>query len=348
MSSRSGAPGADAPVLIGVNYHYIAREAPAGPRAIFPVTVDALRGQIEALGRGFELVSRDQVLAAVDGGPALPHRACLITFDDGLREQHDLALPVLDELGAPAVFFPSGMPLAEGRALHVHKIHWLRERVSDDELLQELDHEVEGLDDLIEAVRGTAIESYRYDEPPAAIVKHLLNAALDAARSRAVVDSLFDRIHGDESGFCEQLYMPVAQVRELERSRRAVGAHSYGHDPLALLAPADLTTDLERSAAALEAVTGVRPTAISYPYGSKLAVSAAVGRAAAAVGFRAGFTTERALNRSLTEPLLLARLDTNDAPGGRRPLFAIGAEGRLELGDGIAPARSRHFEESAI
>ena len=94
-----------------------------------------------------------------------------------------------------------------------------------------------------------------------------------------------------------------------------------------------LDADLEASAAVLEDEAGERPRALSYPHGTPSTVDARVAARAAAAGFRVGFTMERALNRTLEEPLLLGRLDANDAPGGKHPL------------DEIPPARSRYFSE---
>src|SRR5947208_14231151 len=100
MASSSGIPAYHRRmILLGVGYHYVAAEPPAAPRAIFPVTVDGLAAQLELVGRSFEFVSRDELLAAVDGDASLPERACVVTFDDGLRCQLDLALPVLERLG---------------------------------------------------------------------------------------------------------------------------------------------------------------------------------------------------------------------------------------------------------
>jgi peptidoglycan/xylan/chitin deacetylase (PgdA/CDA1 family) len=104
--------------------------------------------------------------------------------------------------------------------------------------------------------------------------------------------------------------------------------------------------DLERATAVIEDLTGVRPRAMSYPYGTVAAVSAAAGRSAAAAGYVAGFSTERAFNRTLEDPLLLARIDTNDAPGGKSPRFEIDDDGGLVLSERITPARTRYFAES--
>src|SRR5205814_1209504 len=123
-------------ILLAVGYHYVAAEPPRDPRAIFPVTAAGLAVQLELIGRSFEFVSRDELLAAVGGEAVLPERACVVTFDDGLRCQLDLGLPVLERLGVPASFFVAGKPLAERSALYVHKVHALRERVPDEELLR--------------------------------------------------------------------------------------------------------------------------------------------------------------------------------------------------------------------
>ena len=306
-----------------MGYHYVAAEVPAEPRAIFPVSVEALRAQLELLGRSWEFVSRDQLLAAAAGEATLPERGCAVTFDDGLRCQAELALPLLERLGIPAIFFVPGKPLAEGRVLHVHKVHALRERVDDAELL-----ELVGAEDVPEDV---AREHYRYDAPQAARVKYLLNMALPADERDRVVGAAFAEVFPDEAAFAAELYMSRDQIRGLASS---VGAHSYAHEPLALLPPDELDRDLERCTTLLEEITGVRPRAFSYPHGTASTVDVGTARRLAAAGFRVAFTMERALNRSLDEPLLLGRLDANDAPGGRRPL------------DEIPAGRTRYFEEA--
>ena len=279
-------------MLLAVMYHYVAEEAPHAPRAIFPVTTAQLAGQLEALGRAFEFVSRDDLLRAVDAEAALPARACLVTFDDGLRCQAELALPVLDRLGVPGLFFVSGMPLAEERVLDVHKVHRIREALADEEILAVL------------GVNAPSAPTGRhvYDDPLAAGVKELL-----AGRSSEELDALL-AVGGAEVGL--DLYMAAEDVAELER-RGMLGAHGYSHSAV---------EDLARGADVLERVTGSRPRTMSYPYGRPIP---------GAEGFAAAFTTERKLNADLAEPLLLGRLDANDIPGGRRPLLVLVGEPRL-------------------
>lgn len=52
---------------------------------------------------GYVPVSIDEILAARDGGPALPDKAVLLTFDDGFKSVHTHVLPILEAFGFPAV-----------------------------------------------------------------------------------------------------------------------------------------------------------------------------------------------------------------------------------------------------
>jgi len=284
-------------MLLVVTYHYLVEEPPAAPRAIFPATTTLLARQVEELGRSYDFVSRDDLLRALDGEAELPERAALVTFDDGLRCQVELALPVLDRLGVPGLFFVPGMPLAEGRVLDVHKVHRLREAMPDEEILAALGAEPPP------APPGRHV----YDDSLAAGVKELL-----ATRASEEMDALLARA-GEELAL--DLYMSVEDVAELER-RGMLGAHGYSHDG---------RDDFARGADVLEAVAGSRPRTMSYPYGH-----AAPG----AEEFAAAFTTERKVNGTLDEPLLLGRFDTNDLPGGRSPM-PLSSEGRPMQGDGL-------------
>ena len=293
-------------MLLAVGFHYVAERAPDEPRAIFPVTTEALAAQIEELSHEYELVGRDELLAAATGDADLPARACVLTFDDGLRCQFELGLPVLERLGAPAIFFVPGRPLFERQMLEVHKLHALRERLADDELRGRLP------DDLPEVSAEEAQAHYRYDTPEAAALKFLLNIHLAAGRRRELVDSLFATEFPDESAAAAELYMDAEQVAELEREHHAVGAHSYSHQPLATLSNSELEADLERVTGVLEEITGSRPRAFSYPYGTPEAVDPRVAAGVGAAGYRIAFTMRREVNETLEEPLLLGRFDTND------------------------------------
>lgn len=78
-------------------------------QAYLSVRTDHLIGQLAWLREnGYRAVSVDQILAARRGGPALPERAVLLTFDDGYRSFHSRVLPILKAYRWPAVLAPVG------------------------------------------------------------------------------------------------------------------------------------------------------------------------------------------------------------------------------------------------
>lgn len=66
---------------------------------------ETLRKQLGILKNLFELVSLDDWITAVRNKQPLPKRACAITFDDGWHDNHDYALPVLQDEQVPATIF---------------------------------------------------------------------------------------------------------------------------------------------------------------------------------------------------------------------------------------------------
>jgi peptidoglycan/xylan/chitin deacetylase (PgdA/CDA1 family) len=226
---------------------------------------------------------------------------------------------VLRRLGIPALFFINTAPLAEGRVLSVHKVQMLRTQRSSAELLELLRRKARDRKIALGAgVDGTlARAQYPYDTEEAARLKYLLNATLDWRQRDLLVEDCFAEVHGgQEAEISRHLYMDREQVRELARAG-CIGSHSHEHLPLGLLRPETAGEQIRTATRHLEAWTGMRPFALSYPYGSQGACSPAVARLAAADGFDYAFTMERAGNRELGHPLHLARFDCNDVPGGK-------------------------------
>ncbi len=89
------------PVLM---YHQIADRPEAADR--LAVGPDAFAGQLERLAAGgFSTLTAAALAAALDGGPALPARPVVLTFDDGFADFHSRALPLLLRYGFTATVF---------------------------------------------------------------------------------------------------------------------------------------------------------------------------------------------------------------------------------------------------
>ncbi len=334
-------------MLLAVNFHYVQSEGRYRYPGIHPITAQALRCQLEVLGQSFEFVSGHDVLRAVEGIHQLPSQACLLTFDDGLKEQIDYALPILRAMRIPAVFFISTQPLAECRALTVHKTHWLQATLGPDAFLEELKKQAAALGtslDLSQVDEAAAARQYLYDEASTRRLKFLLNHLLPFSAYERLIDAVFLK-HIDERSFCEAWYMSPAQVRMLA-DEQTIGSHGCAHAPLALLSADQCLKELAGSRRLLEKTAHQPVEMISYPYGGPTAVTREVANLAAQSGYRVGITMERSLNQSLIDPLLLARVSTNDAPGGKSPLLEW-KQGAYTVASPLSAYRSRYWDEQA-
>lgn len=331
-------------MLLVVSYHYIGPNRFEFP-GIHPVAPADFRAQVEELARTFEFVSESDLIAALDGQRSLPRRGCLLTFDDGLREQYLEAAPILESFRVPAIFFVPGLPYEKGEALTVHRIHRLRCLTPPDAFLARLTSACRelGLEDRLTAAEQHLSGKYFWDDRETRTAKFLLNTLLNDDEQTALVSLLEGSLQNRNDPYYQSLYMKPDEVRDLAH-RFAVGTHSYAHVALARRPRPDIEREIRRGIAAL-ADLGVTPSSISYPYGYQESVSEEVFTVARECGLRLGFTTERSFNLTLEAPLALARVDTNDVPGGKSPIVIPNAGG-FELRGAMKAGRCSHRRES--
>jgi peptidoglycan/xylan/chitin deacetylase (PgdA/CDA1 family) len=307
--------------LIALNHHYVRPSFDSPFPGIHGVTPEELEAQLRILGSLGEFVSGEEIGEAVRGRHPLPERALVLTFDDGLREQYDHALPILERLGIPALFFVNTAPVAGGTVCAVHKVHLVRASLPPNEFARMLRAESLACGIVLpwDQVGEHGGVHYAYDDPASADLKYLLNFLLAPADRDRLIDRCFAELFGGrEREIARTLYLDPDTIRELGR-RGFLGTHAHDHLPLGLLPPAEACSQIKTSLDFLEQWAGRRPDTLSYPYGSREAAPGWVGAMAADLGIAAGFTMERAANLDLSTPLHLARYACNDLPGGKTP-----------------------------
>jgi peptidoglycan/xylan/chitin deacetylase (PgdA/CDA1 family) len=101
--------------ILGLLYHRLVSDeeyARCPPtEKIFSITEGRFRAQMEYLKReGYHPVTLAAVLDLLERGVALPPKPVCLTFDDGCVSVYTRALPILRELGFPAVLFVTTDP----------------------------------------------------------------------------------------------------------------------------------------------------------------------------------------------------------------------------------------------
>jgi len=79
--------------------------------------VETFRRQLRFLKRHYRSVTLSHLIGAIRGDRELPERAALVTFDDGLKNNFEVAFPILRDLGIPAAIFLTVGAIGTGRPL---------------------------------------------------------------------------------------------------------------------------------------------------------------------------------------------------------------------------------------
>ncbi len=287
-------------------YHRIAPPATVDPWRL-RVAPERFTQHLELLREVGELVPLADLRARLDRGDARRPLIAL-TFDDGYRDDLEVALPILQRHQAPATFFVSAAMVGDRRGyfwdelaqlvLGAHPMAARIECAVGDERLAWRDPAPAGV--AASPAGRAALHHHLYWKlrPLAPAARHLaldgLRAALGLSADDAVADPLLT-----ESELCALAASPLAEV----------GAHGLVHEELPGMAPERLRANLEGSREACARLFGRPPRAFAYPYGLH---DGAARSAAAAAGFEMAFTTHEALCFASTDPHRLPRCTVVD------------------------------------
>jgi peptidoglycan/xylan/chitin deacetylase (PgdA/CDA1 family) len=297
------------------NYHYIRESFSAKHPSIFGVTLDGFKTQLLKLKNTGSFISIEDYMLNQQDILNSKENYLLITFDDGLKEQISNAIPILDELNIPSVFFANSMNYHEKKVSTVHQVHLLRSSVSPNELLKKIEIYYPKIDGLLISEKEKAIACYRFDDAASAILKYILNFSIPFDTANKIVASIFND-YFDSNEVIDSLYMSIDDLKYLG-DRKYLGSHSHSHFPLGKLNKDEILFELEFSKKYLEEVTISKIESISYPYGTSEACTQEVLNIAAKAGYSCGFSTTKGINDSNANKLLLNRFDCNDLVGGK-------------------------------
>ncbi|MBF6619477.1 MAG: glycosyltransferase [Patulibacter sp.] len=243
-------------------YH---RVLPAAEPGRYPgtwsATPEGFAEQIELLATHSDVVP----LSAVPRLHDASGRHVAITFDDGYRDNHQWALPVLRAYDLPAtVFVASG--LVDGTAMPWwDELAWL----------------YGGL-----GAAGTS----RWPELEDAVRDYWAAADRDAAQALiAEVATLSDRPRLTAADVRDE-WMTWAMIREMQEAGVEIGAHTATHPLLAQLDPEAQRDEIAGNADRIAEQTGRRPTALAYPVGTRAAFDEQTKAAARAAGIETAYS----------------------------------------------------------
>ena len=213
-------------------------------------TAAEFEGQIRALSSFFTPLPLGEAVERLRKGTLPAHAAC-VSFDDGYRDNVDVALPLLRRYGVPATFFIATGYLNGGRMWN---------------------------DTVIESIRGCGPSDL--DLTPLGLGIVPLSTTEQRRKAIGQILSGLKHLPGGEreskvagieaiaaTTLPRDLMMRDEDVRALRAAGMEIGAHTATHPILTRLASADARREIDQSREHLNAILGEPVSLFAYPNG---------------------------------------------------------------------------------
>jgi len=253
------------------------------PNAHLTISPRHLENTLQFLRRQkIDIISMDEVAKRIASGQISDNGKpfVAITFDDGYRDNAEIAAPILRQYDAPyTIFVATG--LVDGTA----DLWWdgleaiIRKQ---DRLLVKISGVVEEID-----CSNNKAKSQSY-----ATLLEYLTTELDEEEQRRWIKELATLYKVDLDTLRQNEMMSWEELRRLaEDPLCTIGAHTIHHYALARLNEKQATKEIREGARILEAALGQKPKHFAFPYGYPAAAGKRDFELAAKLGFDSAVTT---------------------------------------------------------
>ncbi|SHL72605.1 Peptidoglycan/xylan/chitin deacetylase, PgdA/CDA1 family [Roseibium suaedae] len=273
------------------------------PNQHLEVTPEFLTSAIERIrSNGYEIVSLDETVDQLKSGYGRKRYAA-ITFDDGYRDNAEIAMPILKKLGVPFTIFVSS-----GLVDRTADLWWIG--------LERIIAKVDELQLATGPASGTGISCRTTQEKEICFEKlcYWLTHEVSEREQREIIRRLCEQYDVDLRAICDELMMTWDELRALsDEPLVSLGAHTDGHFALARLEEDEARRQIFLSVERMRHELGRSPKHFAYPYGNTVAVSPRDGQLAAEAGFASAVTTMPGVLRSASarNPMMLPRVSLN-------------------------------------
>ena len=206
--------------------------------AVFSASAEQLDRELRTLARLTEVIGPDELEDALHAGPG---RRVLITFDDGYRDNYELALPLLRAHGLTATFFLASGFLDERRAAWWDEIAWMVRHATRQQQ---------------QATIAAPIAHYK---------------TLPASQGERFLDELAGELGSGRCppGDADALWMTWDMARELRAAGMSIGGHTVTHPVLAGLPRERQREEIAGCAQRLHEELGEPMRWFAYPVGER-------------------------------------------------------------------------------
>jgi peptidoglycan/xylan/chitin deacetylase (PgdA/CDA1 family) len=284
--------------LVVLIYHRVI-DLPTDPQQL-AVHPDRFRQQLQALKDVFEIRRFEQSWAGLD------RPTVVITFDDGYVDNHEYALPILEELGIPATFFITTGYVGSSRELWWDELERVLYCSSGGTALSRIGPVA--LDRTYDCAKASEREALYHSIHPQLKI-------LDVAERESALADLASAMTGTPEARSSYRVMNVNELVKMAASPMVtLGAHTVSHQPLSSLSVAEQGAEIEDSRTQLCDWIGRPVNVFSYPFGNRGDYTQATVDLCRKAGFTRVAANHAGVVRRTTDPVMVPRFLVRDWP----------------------------------
>lgn len=274
--------------------------------------------QMRFLREHFNVLPLNEFIECIEGRKTFGPNSCLVTFDDGWRDNFQNAYPLLKEMGIPATIFVATDFVGE------NKLFW-QERITG--LLYGLHEALESEGDVSRYVlrhfpdmairRILLCKRDRVKEEILGYIRMLkgkANEEIDESLQRLTDLTLKVKKKADE----ERAFLDWDEIKVMAGNGISFGSHGKSHVILTRLSKCEIEKEALESRELLEKKLGVPVCTFSYPNGD---YSEEVTEIVQNSGYRVAFSTARGTHSIDDYPYRIRRINIHEDMTDNIPMF---------------------------
>lgn len=270
--------------IIIFNYHRIKNNNLSTPfdDSVFGPDAKRFRQEMEWLKKETRILSEQELIETVYQKKKVKGICSLVTFDDGYRDNFDIAYPILRDLNIPAIFFIPTHPVSS-RELGWWDIvaYFIKNTKTNKFIFQNIEYNTSDKKQLYK----TIISQLKTSSPSAIKeILHQLSESLNVAFPAVSIQS-------------EEL-MTWEQIKILSDNGMSIGSHSHDHSILSQQDADTLAAQLAISITILENKLDKKINSIAYPVGGYQHFNNETKSVSKDLGFKLGFSYLTGLNKA--------------------------------------------------
>lgn len=196
-------------------YHVVSNNDLAHIKHLYPVTlVKRFKEDIDFFATNYNAVNYDYLLRCIDNSEIKKEKAFFLSFDDGLREFHDVVAPILIEKGIPAVCFVNPAFIDNKDMFFRLKFSILAEKIQTSGLSKGQKYGIEAIFKANGLLYNSSKDLFRVKDD-----------------KKSIADELAPILEVDFSEYLKknEPYLTHSQIKSLIDKGFTIGAHSMTH-----------------------------------------------------------------------------------------------------------------------